>query len=304
MRLKALFDEIVLALRQSGVFFGHGAGCAEEEALWLLAHVCNQAPEALNEQSRRHMTPAQTEQARTLLRQRIERRIPMAYVTGQAYFAGLALLSDERALVPRSPFAELVRNRFHPWLGRKEPERMLDLCTGGGCIAIAMATYFPGVHIDAVDLCRDALSLAAENRRRHNLDEQVRLIHSDLFQHVFESYDVIVSNPPYVGESEYRHLPAEYHQEPGMGLVSPGDGLLIPLRIMQQAADYLRPEGLLFLEVGHSGEMLQEALPDVPLTWLLFEHGGTGVCVLSRKELLNYRPSVERALKRLDEDST
>jgi ribosomal protein L3 glutamine methyltransferase len=296
MNAEAFFNEAVAALNGAQVFFGHGAATAEEEALWLLAHVLQQSPEAINKQPRQVLNAQQLNQARALLHERIEQRVPMSYLTGRAWFAGLEFMADERALVPRSPFAELIQNRFQPWLGSSQPQRMLDLCTGGGCIAIAMAKTFPAAQVDAVDLSAEALALAAENRQKHGMLSRLGLIQSDLFKQLTGRYDLIASNPPYVSQDEYRQLPAEYRHEPDMGLVSDGEGLRIPLTILQQAADYLNPHGLLFLEVGHSDEALQAALPTVPITWLFFERGGTGVCVFSREELLNYRQQIEQAL--------
>ncbi len=296
MHAQTLFNEIVQQLQAADVFFGHGAASAEEEALLLLSHVLTRDPDWIN---RNPQAPVDTEQAqrvRALLQQRLDQRLPMSYVTGSAWFAGLEFVADKRALVPRSPFAELIGKGFQPWLGDVRPERVLDLCTGGGCIAIAMAKAFPAARVNAVDLSPEALSLAKINRNKHRLADRLRLIQSDLFNAVTGCYDMIVSNPPYVSEAEYQQLPAEYRHEPGLGLVSEGQGLRIPLTILAQAADYLSDGGLLFLEVGHSDQALEAALPAVPFTWLLFEHGGSGVCVFSREELLNYRHEFNRAI--------
>ncbi len=294
-----LFEEIVHELQAAEVFFGHGAASAEEETLWLLAHVLKKDPQWVNAHPQVMLTTAQEARLKTLLHQRITRRLPMGYITGTAYFAGHELIADRRALIPRSPFAELIEKRFQPWLGKEQPQRMLDMCTGGGCIAIAMASVFPQAQVDAVDVSADALSLAAENRHKHKLDSRLHLIQSDLFQAVNGRYDVIASNPPYVSVAEYRQLPDEYRHEPPLGLVSEGDGLCLPLEILVQAAGYMTDDGLLFLEVGHSDEALQAALPNVPITWLLFEQSGSGICVFSREELLNYQAEFSRALKAL-----
>ncbi len=294
MQAETLFAQIVSELKNSAVFFGHGVASAEEEALLLLSHVLTRNPDWIN---RNPQTPVDAEQAqriRALLQRRLDQRVPMSYVTGTAWFAGLEFVADERALVPRSPFAELIGKGFQPWLGNDRPERVLDLCTGGGCIAIAMAKAFPAARVDAVDLSPEALSLAEINRDKHDLSDRLMLIQSDLFDAVTGRYDLIVSNPPYVSKDEYQQLPAEYRHEPGLGLVSDGQGLQIPLTILAQAADYLSEGGLLFLEVGHSDQALEAALPAVPLTWVLFEHGGSGVCVFSREELLNYRHEFNR----------
>src|SRR5690606_23590675 len=218
---------------------------------------------------------------------RIEERVPVAYLVGEAWFCGLPFKVDERVLIPRSPIAELINNRFEPLLNR-EPLRILDLCTGSGCIGIACALAFPDAQVDLADISTDALQLAQENVQRHGLEQQVRVIESDLFTAVQGPYDLIVTNPPCVSRQEVDELPAEYHHEPELGLLSLDDGLDIPLRILREAAAHLHEDGVLVLEVGYSREALTARLPGVPLLWLEFEHGGDGVCALTAQQLRQY----------------
>ncbi|HET7844565.1 MAG TPA: 50S ribosomal protein L3 N(5)-glutamine methyltransferase, partial [Xanthomonadales bacterium] len=224
-----------------------------------------------------------------------EERKPAAYLTGEAWFAGLSFKSDPRALVPRSPIAELIESHFEPWLNARPVSRALDLCTGSGCIAIAMAVHAPDWHVDAVDISDDALALARENVHEHALDKRVRVVQSDLFANLNgERYDLIVSNPPYVPAADVPKLPREYAHEPSLGLASGHDGLDIPLRILRDAPEHLNEGGLLVLEVGDSEDALAELLPQVPFAWVEFRVGQMGVCVLDRESLVEHHESFAR----------
>jgi len=211
----------------------------------------------------------------------------VAYLVGEAWFCGLPFKVDERVLIPRSPIAELINNRFEPLLVR-EPLRILDLCTGSGCIGIACALAFEDARVDLSDISADALQLARENVIRHGLQERVQVLESDLLQSLQGPYDLIVTNPPYVSRQEIDDLPAEYRHEPELGLLSFDDGLDIPLRILREAAAHLSEDGLLVLEVGYSREALTARLPEVPLLWLEFGQGGDGVCALTAGQLRQY----------------
>ena len=219
---------------------------------------------------------------------RIEQRTPVAYLVGEAWFAGLPFNVDERVLVPRSPIAELIQNEFQPMLDAP-PRRALDLCTGSGCIGIATALAFPDCQVDLADISQDALAVADSNIRRHGVEGRVRVIQSDLFQGLADEgvrYDLIVSNPPYVSAEEVAELPAEYHQEPALGLLSEDDGLAIPLQILRQAPDFLSEQGVLILELGYSWSVLAERYPQLPVTWLEFDNGGEGVLAIDRASLI------------------
>ncbi|MGQ3892444.1 50S ribosomal protein L3 N(5)-glutamine methyltransferase [Legionella sp. CNM-4043-24] len=222
-----------------------------------------------------------------LLERRIHDRVPVPYLTGTALFCGLDFYVDERVLIPRSPVAELINQQFSPWIDPDRVERVLDLCTGSGCIAIACSYAFPDAQIDAVDLSPDALDVADINRARHGLDDDdIRLIESDCFDKVPDvRYQIIVSNPPYVGDEEMDSLPDEYRHEPDMALRTGHNGLAIVEKILAVAHNYLSDDGILVVEVGNSEEALVEAYPDLPFTWLDFEQGGHGVFLLTCAQL-------------------
>jgi ribosomal protein L3 glutamine methyltransferase len=232
------------------------------------------------------VSAAQREDVEGLLRRRIEERIPLAYLTHEAWFAGLPFHVDERVLIPRSAIAELIERRFSPWIASPRVKNVLDMGTGSGCIALACAKAFSRARVDAVDIDARALEVAAINRRRLRLTRRVRLIESDHFTALSgSSYDIIVSNPPYVGMREMRGLPPEYAHEPRGALESGRDGLESVSTILREARKYLRPQGLLVVEVGNTERLLARAFPKVPFTWLDFERGGGGVFLLTREQL-------------------
>jgi len=234
-----------------------------------------------------------------LVERRIKTREPVAYLVGEAWFAGMPFKSDRRALVPRSPIAELIEDGFSPWLDGREVERALDLCTGSGCIGIAMAAHNPHWHVDIADISDDALALARENIALHQLEAHVRAIRSDLFDGLRgERYDLIVSNPPYVTDAEYAALPGEYAHEPKLGLAAGADGLDIALRILRDAPDHLTDDGLLIVEVGESERAIEALLPEVPFVWIEFKVGPMGVFALERRGLVEHAAAIRAAAKR------
>ncbi|PHQ77830.1 MAG: 50S ribosomal protein L3 N(5)-glutamine methyltransferase [Idiomarina sp.] len=271
------------------LFFGHGNANAVEEARALLGHVTQLTPDELLDARHCRLTRDEKAAYLALLKQRIEQRKPAAYLTHQAWFAGLPFYVDERVLVPRSPIAELIETGFQPWL-QHQPQRILDLCTGSGCIAIACAYAFPEAQIDAADLSTDALAVAEQNIEQHGLQQQVVPLQSDLFNNLTgERYDLIVTNPPYVDADDMADLPDEYRHEPELGLAAGNDGLELVDKMLLQAADYLTDNGLLICEVGNSMPALNDKYPDTGFVWVEFERGGDGVFVLSRQQLVEHR---------------
>jgi len=280
----------------AGLFFGHGTDNGLDEAVTLVLHALHlphDMPEILWET---RLTTTEKQAVYALLQSRIEQRKPAAYLTGEIWFAGLQLYVDERVLVPRSPLAETIEQGFAPW---KQPEgitAVLDLCTGGGCIALACAAHLPAAMVDATDISADALAVAEINLKEYGLEQRVRLWQGDLFQSIPSAkYDVIVSNPPYVPQAEFEALPDEYHFEPELGLVAGQDGLSVVRRILAQAADYLKPNGILMVEVGIAKDALMEAYPQVPFIWLEFTRGGEGVFLLDAEQCRYYRTLFQTA---------
>ena len=220
------------------------------------------------------------------LEKRINHRVPVPYLIKEAYFYDLPFYVDERVLIPRSPIAELIKNEFSPWIEADQVHRILDLCTGSGCIAIACCYAFPEAEVDAVDISSEALAVAAINREQLGVEEQLTLIESDCFTKVpQQSYDLIVSNPPYVGKEEMQTLPDEFRHEPVLALETSNNGLAIVEEILRNAHAYLSDHGILVVEVGNSEEALCEAYPNVPFTWLEMSHGGQGIFLLTKQQL-------------------
>lgn len=277
-----------------GLYFGHGTVNAVEEARVLLGFLLKLSPDELFDSRHCRLTLDEKMAYLELLKQRIERRKPAAYLTQQSWFAGLPFYVDERVLIPRSPLAELIENDFQPWL-QEPPARILDLCTGSGCIAIACAYAFSEAEIDAVDLSTDALLVAEQNITEHGMQDRVFPLRSDLFEQLTgERYDLIVSNPPYVDRDDMADLPAEYQHEPEMGLAAGDDGLELVDKMLLQAADHLNPEGLLICEVGNSMPALNDKYPKTPFLWVEFERGGDGVFILSCSQLEQHRSDYGR----------
>lgn len=265
--------------------FGHGTQNAIDEATWLILHALCLSPAEAPDYAM-SLTPKQIAQCNTVLQRRIDKRLPAAYITGEAWFAGHRFLSDERALVPRSPIAEFVTHDFFGKLDDLSQPAILDLCTGGGCIAIASAHAAPRATVHASDLSVDALELARENLLLHKLQDRVQLFQGSLFEPLSSTYDLIISNPPYVDAPDIASMPEEFRHEPMMGLAAGADGLDLVRVMLREAANYLKPNGTLVVEVGNSWEALEQAFPAIEFTWLEFMHGGMGVFSLGRKQLL------------------
>ena len=271
---------------QAGLFFGHGSDDAVSEATALVLHALHLSPGVPDELLRGNLTAEEKNEVLELLLRRIRERMPAAYLIGEAWFAGLSFHVDERVLVPRSPIAELIENGFEPWLEGVPVERVLDLCTGSGCMAVACAMAMPEVVVDAADVSSEALEVADLNVRRYGLEERVHLFLSDLFEGLPDArYELIVSNPPYVDADELERMPPEYAHEPRLGLYAGRDGLDVVHRILRGASEHLSPEGVLIVEVGASRPALVSAYPHLPFLWLEFQRGGEGVFLLTAREL-------------------
>ncbi|PJD96018.1 MAG: 50S ribosomal protein L3 N(5)-glutamine methyltransferase [Legionella sp.] len=220
---------------------------------------------------------------------RIQQRVPVPYLIKEAYFYDLPFYVDERVLIPRSPIAELIQSQFSPWIEEENVSHILDLCTGSGCIAIACCYAFPMASVDAVDISSEALAVAAINKEKLEVSEQLTLIESDCFTHVPEkAYDIIVSNPPYVSKAEMQTLPDEYRHEPVLALETTNNGLSIVEKILHNAHRYLSEQGILVIEVGNSEQALCDAYPQVPFTWLEMSNGGEGIFVLTKQQVDEY----------------
>ena len=285
-------------MTRAGVFFGHGTDNAHDEAAWMLLHVLGAPLDGSFAQWDTLLNKAQQKNLKHLLNRRITERLPMAYLTGEAHFCGMGFFVNPDVLIPRSPLAELIPRQFSPWLNMGEGGRVLDMCTGGGCIAIAMAKYMLTCIVDAVDISGSALKVAAQNIQRHAMNDRVRLIQSDLFSELEDCrYDLIVSNPPYVAADVFERLPTEYKAEPSAGLICGEDGLDIVLKILDASPRYMTDQAILIVEVGESAETLLELLPGVPFLWLEFEFGGDGIFLLEYDQLIACQADVRAVLE-------
>src|SRR5262245_20669221 len=274
----------------AGLWFGHGSDNSFDEAAELVFFGAGLRHEDAPHVYALQLKPAQRDAVLALFERRVRERIPAAYLTRRMWFAGHEFYVDERVLVPRSPIAELIERRFAPWIDAGSIRRVLDIGTGSGCIAIASALALPEARVDAADISDEALAVAALNIGRHAVEGRVRALRSDVFEALDgERYDVIVSNPPYVGDVEMAQLPDEYHREPEKGLHGGRDGLDVVRQILAQAHDHLEPGGVLIVEVGNSESALIEAFPRVPFTWVEFERGGGGVFLLTDAQLREHR---------------
>lgn len=273
---------------RSDIFFGHGQDNPWDETIQLVLGGLQLPLDIPTDLYEGRLTQSERQRVITLLIARLSQRIPTAYLINSAWFCRLEFYVDERVLIPRSPIGELIQNRF-TGLIRRKPKRILDMCTGSGCIAIACADYFPEAEVDAVDLSVDALNVAEFNIERHRMTERVFPLQSDLFEQLpQEQYDLIVTNPPYVDEEDIDDMPAEFHHEPMMALEAGQDGLILVKRILAQAADYLTDDGVLICEVGNSMVHLIEQYPSVPFKWIDFKQGGDGVFALTKTQLREY----------------
>ncbi|MFK8011763.1 MAG: 50S ribosomal protein L3 N(5)-glutamine methyltransferase [Marinicellaceae bacterium] len=300
MTKEQLFIQLVNTLSSKKLYFGHAVVDAEDEAMMVLMHVLKQSVDEILSTGNAIVSEIEISISENIVIERINKLEPMAYVIGKVSFCGLSFYSDSRALVPRSPIAELIQDAFSQWLDIFKVRTALDLCTGSGCIGLSMSHYFKHLSVDISDLSHQALELAEKNMNLLGLNKSITIIESDLFQNINQKYDLIVTNPPYVSDAEYSQLPQEYKKEPKLGLVTHKQGLEIPVQILYQASDYLTDNGMLFLEVGYSDALLDEAFPTINIEWIDFLNGGQGVCVFNRKMLLEYRTYFKAFLENKD----
>lgn len=271
------------------LYFGHGMDNPWDEAEQLVAHALHLNPPIDDRWLDARLTSDEKNCISDYFKRRVNDRTPVAYITGQAWFIGLPFDVDERVLIPRSPIGELIDKQFSPWIV-SSPARILDLCTGSGCIGIACAYAFPNSEVQLSDISFEALEVAEQNIQKHGLSDRVFALQSDLFEGLSgQRFDLIVTNPPYVDSEDMADLPAEYLAEPELALASGKDGLDFTRRLLREAFDYLTPNGVLVAEVGNSWVALAEAYPDLPFTWVEFERGGHGVFVITAQDLKQAR---------------
>jgi ribosomal protein L3 glutamine methyltransferase len=273
-------------LQRAKLHYGHGTDKPLDDAAELLAHALQLERPMLARDLRRKVVPTVAARLDALLDQRIHKRVPVVYLTGRCWFAGLPFFVDRRVLIPRSPIAELIETQFRPWVKPPQVHKILDMGTGSGCIAIACALAFPKARVDGADINNDALNVARQNRRKYGLSRRLRLVRSDYFAALTgQRYDIIVSNPPYVGAAEFRALPAEYSHEPGGALLAGRDGLDGVRVLLRDARRFLTSEGILVVEVGNTEARVRRAFARMPFVWLSFARGGGGVFVLTAAQL-------------------
>lgn len=293
LSVEQLIGELATQLEEAELSYGHGNDNPVDEAAELVFFAAGLHHEQAPACYAQLLDEASIARAQNLVTRRINERLPAAYLTQRMWFAGHEFYVDERVLVPRSPIAELIHAQFRPWIEPTQVKRVLDIGTGSGCIAIACALAFPDAQVDAADISPDALAVTRINIERHQVQERMRAVQSDVFAGLSnQRYDLIVSNPPYVSHAEMDVLPEEYLREPELGLRAGADGLDIARRILTQAETHLEPHGLLVVEVGDSELALADAYPTVPFVWLEFEFGGGGVFVLTAQQLAEHRAAL------------
>ncbi len=271
----------------AGLTYGHGTSNAYDEAAYLILSTLKLPIDRLEPFLDAQLLPREVQQVVALIERRAEERVPVAYLTNEAWQGEFNFYVDERVIVPRSFIFELLGEQLEPWIEHPElVHRALDLCTGSGCLAIQLAHHYPDAEIDAVDISLDALEVASINVQNYGLEDRIQLIHSDLVEGLEEPYDLIISNPPYVDAESVDTLPAEYLHEPELALGSGEDGLDATHVILQNAARLLNPQGVLLVEIGHNRDVLEAAYPSLPFMWMETQSGDGFVFLLTREDLV------------------
>ena len=277
----------VSRFNDAGLFYGHGTQNAYDEAAYLILSALKLPVDQLEPFLDAKLLPTEVKDVIDLIERRAEERVPVAYLTHEAWQGDFNFYVDERVLVPRSFIYELLGEPLQPWIEHPElVQRALDLCTGSGCLAVQLAHHYPDAEIDAVDISLDALEVAAINVQNYGLDERVQLIHTDMFEDIEEKYDLIISNPPYVDAESVDALPPEYLHEPELALGSGEDGLDATREILRRAPDFLNDKGVLLVEIGHNRDMLEECFPTLPFMWMETESGDGFVFLITREDLV------------------
>ena len=285
-----LVEQTVTRLEANDLHFGHGCDNPRDEAIWAIMHSANLMHQEYEEVYDCVLPEEQVVKACDLIERRIETRKPLAYLIGEAWFAGLEFNIDERAIVPRSHFGDLIQDGFGPWVRLQQMQRVLDLCTGNGCIAIALALRYPHLSIDASDIDGRALELAKTNVNRYNCGNRVHLIQGDLFNNLDgQQYDLILCNPPYVEEPALNEFPSEFQHEPHHAFAAGEDGLKFVKVILREATKHLTENSYLLMELGSATSALEASYPQVPFFWLTTRSGESVVLTISKQELMSHR---------------
>ncbi|KAA3632482.1 MAG: 50S ribosomal protein L3 N(5)-glutamine methyltransferase [Proteobacteria bacterium] len=287
LTFRTLVERCERSMQSAGLYFGHGTDNAFDEAAWLVAHAVGVDLAAEDELPwGRELADSEVEAATALLQTRLDTRKPLAYILGEAWFAGEKFYVDERVIVPRSHLGDWIPEQFVPWIEPNSVHRILDLCTGSACIAVALARHFPGASIVATDLSSEALEVAGRNVREHDVESRVSLRQGDLYEALDdETFDLIVCNPPYVADDIMEELPEEYRFEPAIAFAGGTTGLDLIARILNGAAAHLSENGVIVVEAGSAGPALENGCPDVPITWLATGGDDTALFMLTRDDL-------------------